>query len=63
MICYDFMFSEAFADFTYCSSVSAVGFEVNDSKANVPKPIKMKKVKNITCFNLVLSNLLVLIYL
>ena len=48
------MFSDTFADITYCSSVSTVEFQVNTNKVNVPKPIKIKKLKNITWFNLVL---------
>ena len=54
MIFYNFMFSDTFADITYCSSVSTVEFQVNTNKVNVPKPIKIKKLKNITWFNLVL---------
>ena len=45
------MFSETFVDFIYCSSVSTVDFQVNTSKVNVSKPIKIKKLKNITWFN------------
>ena len=57
------MFSETFVDFIYCSSVSTVDFQVNTSKVNVPKTIKIKKLKNITWFNSHLPYIKVLVCL
>ena len=57
------MFSETFVDFIYCSSVSTADFQVNTSKVNVSKPMKIKELKNITWFNSHLPYIKVLVCL